>query len=144
MLTTVAVGTDGSETADRAVDFAIDMAQRYDAGLVVASCYRPVSEARVKEEQKDAPQEIMWSINPTENVEATLRSAEEKAKALGLKTVSDARMGDPADVLCEIAEEHGADVLIVGNRGMHRRVLGSVPNTVSHRAPCSVVIVKTA
>jgi nucleotide-binding universal stress UspA family protein len=144
MLTTVAVGTDGSETADQAVDFAIDMAGRYDAGLVVASCYRPVSEARVKQEQKDAPQEVMWSINPTEDVEATLRAAEERAKEKGLKTVSEARMGDPADVLCEIAAEHGADVLVVGNKGMHRRVLGSVPNSVSHKAPCSVMIVKTA
>jgi nucleotide-binding universal stress UspA family protein len=144
MLTTVAVGTDGSETADHAVDFAIDMARRYDAGLVVASCYRPVSEARVKHEQKDAPQEVMWSINPTEDVEATLRAAEERAKEKGLKTVSEARMGDPADVLCEIAAEHGADVLVVGNKGMHRKLLGSVPNSVSHKAPCSVMIVKTA
>src|SRR5688500_5260276 len=144
MLTTVAVGTDGSETADHAVDFAIDMARRYDAGLVVASCYRPVSEARVKQEQKDAPQELMWSINPTEDVEATLRAAEERAKEQGLKTVSAARMGDPADVLCEIAQEHGADVLVVGNKGMQRRLLGSVPNSVSHKAPCSVMIVKTA
>jgi nucleotide-binding universal stress UspA family protein len=144
MLTTVAVGTDGSETADHAVDFAIDMARRYDAGLVVASCYRPVSEARVKQEQKEAPQEVMWSINPTEDVEATLRAAEERAKEKGLKTVSEARMGDPADVLCEIAAEHGADVLVVGNKGMQRRLLGSVPNSVSHKAPCSVMIVKTA
>ena len=49
----------------------------------------------------------------------------------------------PADVLCDIAEAHGADLLVVGNRGMQRRVLGSVPNSVSHKAPCSVVIVKT-
>jgi nucleotide-binding universal stress UspA family protein len=46
-------------------------------------------------------------------------------------------------VLCGIAEDHNADLLVVGNRGMQRRVLGSVPNSVSHKAPCSVVIVKT-
>ena len=51
--------------------------------------------------------------------------------------------GDPADVLCAIAEQHGADLLVVGNKGMQRRVLGSVPNSVSHKAPCSVMIVKT-
>jgi nucleotide-binding universal stress UspA family protein len=143
MLSTVAVGTDGSETAGAALSFAIDLAARYDASLVVASCYRPASEARVKHEQRDAPQEIKWSINPTEDVDATLRAAEEAAQAHGLETVSEARMGDPADVLCDIAEEHEADVLVVGNKGMGRRVLGSVPNTVSHRAPCSVLIVKT-
>ena len=78
-----------------------------------------------------------------EDVEATLRSVEEKAQALGLSTASDAREGDPADVLCEIAAEHDADLIVVGNKGMQRRVLGSVPNSVSHKAPCSVIIVKT-
>ena len=144
MLNTVAVGTDGSDTAAKAVDFAMDLAERYGAELVVASSYRPVSEARVKREQRDAPEEVQWAINPTEDVDATLRSVEEQAKERGLKTVSEARMGDPADILCEIAEERGADVLVVGNKGMQRRVLGSVPNSVSHKAPCSVVIVKTA
>lgn len=143
MVSTLAVGTDGSSTADAAVDFAIDMAARYGARLVVASCYRPASEARVQREQRDAPQEIKWSINPTEDVDATLRAVEETARGRGLKTVSEARMGDPADVLCEIAAEHGAELLVVGNRGMDRRILGSVPNSVSHKAPCSVLIVKT-
>jgi nucleotide-binding universal stress UspA family protein len=144
MVNTIAVGTDGSDTASRAVDFAIEMAERYGSRLVIASSYRPVAEDRLAKEQEDAPQEIQWSINPMEDVEATLRDAEERAQARGVKSVSDARQGDPADVLCDVAEEHEADVLIVGNTGMHRRILGSVPNSVSHKAPCSVMIVKTA
>jgi nucleotide-binding universal stress UspA family protein len=143
MLNTIAVGTDGSDTAAKAVEFAIDMAEKYGARLVVTSSFRPVAEDRLAKEQADAPQEIQWSINPMEDVEATLREAEEQAKERGLKTLSDARQGDPADVLCDVAEEHDADVLIVGSKGMHRRILGSVPNTVSHKAPCSVLIVKT-
>ena len=51
--------------------------------------------------------------------------------------------GDPAEVLVRLAEQCGADLLVIGNRGMHRRVLGSVPNTVTHKAPCSVYVVKT-
>lgn len=144
MVQTIAVGTDGSDTAQKAVDFALDMAERYGAKLVVASAYSPVSEDRLRKEQVDAPQEIQWSINPSEDVDATLRAVEEQAKERGLKYASEARNGDPADVLCEIAEDQGADVLVVGNKGMHRRILGSVPNTVSHNAPCSVMIVKTA
>ena len=143
MIQTIAVGTDGSETAGKAVDFALDMAKRYGAKVVVASSYKPVSEGRVRREQAEAPEDIQWSINPMEDVEAALRAVEEKARAKGLKTTSEAREGDPADVLCDIAEEHGADLLIVGNKGMQRRMLGSVPNSVSHKAPCSVVIVKT-
>jgi len=140
----IAVGTDGSDTASKAVDFAIDMAEKYGSKLLVASSYRPVAEDRLAKEQAAAPQEVQWSINPMEDVESTLRAVEEQAKERGLKTMSEARQGDPADVLCEIAEQHGADVIVVGNKGMHRRVLGSVPNSVSHKAPCSVMIVKTA
>lgn len=143
MLSTIVVGTDGSDTAAKAVDFAIDMAERYGSRLVIASSYTPVAEDRLAKEQADAPQEIQWSINPTEEVDATLRDVEEKAQERGLKTVSEARQGDPADVLCSIAAEHEADLLVVGNKGMHRRILGSVPNKVSHKAPCSVTIVKT-
>ena len=143
MVETLAVGTDGSETAAKAVDFAIDMAERYGSKLVVISSYAPVPEDRLRKEQAEAPQEVVWSINPMEDVEATLREVEDKARERGIRTVSEARQGDPADVLCEVAGEQGADVLIVGSKGMHRRILGSVPNTVSHKAPCSVLIVKT-
>ena len=144
MLRTVAVGTDGSETASRAVEVALDLAERYRARVVVGSAYRPVSESRLRVEQEDAPEDIQWAINPAEDVDAILRSVEERAQERGLKTSSDARMGRPADVLCEIAAEHEADLLVVGSKGMQRRLLGSVPNTVSHSAPCSVMIVKTA
>jgi nucleotide-binding universal stress UspA family protein len=140
---TIAVGTDGSDTAAKAVEFAIEMAEKYGARLVITSSYSPVPEDRLAKEQKDAPQDIQWSINPMEEVEATLREVEDEAKERGLKTLSDARQGDPADVLCDVAEEHEADILVVGSKGMNRRILGSVPNTVSHNAPCSVLIVKT-
>jgi nucleotide-binding universal stress UspA family protein len=143
MIQTIAVGTDGSETAGKAVDFALDLAEKYGSHVVIASSYRPVSEDRIRKEQKEAPDDIQWSINPMEDVDSALRAAEERARERGLKTTSEAREGDPADVLCDIAEQHGADLLVVGNRGMQRRILGSVPNSVSHKAPCSVVIVKT-
>jgi nucleotide-binding universal stress UspA family protein len=143
MVETIAVGTDGSDTAQKAVDFAMDMAERYGAKLVIASAYKPVSEDRLRKEQEEAPQEIQWSINPSEDVDATLRAVEQEAKERGLKYASEARNGDPADVLCDIAEDQGADIIVVGNKGMQRRILGSVPNSVAHKAPCSVMVVKT-
>lgn len=143
MIQTIAVGTDGSETANKAVDFALGLAEKFGSRLVVASSYRPVGEDKLRREQRDAPADIQWSINPQEEVTAALKAVEEKAKERGVETTSEAREGDPADVLVEIAEAHGADLLVVGNKGMQRRVLGSVPNSVSHKAPCSVVIVKT-
>ena len=143
MIQTVTVGTDGSETADKAVQFAFDLAEKFGAKIVIASSYRPVSEDKVRRDQREAPEDIQWSLNPTQEVDATLKSAAERAGERGIEAVTEAREGQPADVLCDIAEAYDSDVIVVGNRGMHRKVLGSVPNSVSHNAPCSVVIVKT-
>jgi nucleotide-binding universal stress UspA family protein len=143
MIKTVAVGTDGSDTAAKAVEFALELASRYEAKIVFLSAYRPVSEGRLKSEARDAPEDVQWQINPAEDVEPALRDAEDEAREKGLDTTSEAKEGDPSKVLVELADKHGADVLVIGNKGMKRKVLGSVPNTVSHNAGCSVLIVKT-
>ena len=111
--------------------------------LLSLSANRASSESRLRREASDAPDDMQWMINPAEDVDATLRDCEERAEEKGLRWASEARQGDPAKVLVELAESNGADVLVIGNKGMERRVLGSVPNTVSHHAPCSVLIVKT-
>src|SRR4029079_14748898 len=143
MIKTVAVGTDGSDTAAKAVEFALDLAKRYEAKVVFLSAYKPVSEDRLKREARDAPEDVQWQINPAEDVEPALRDAEDDAREQGLETASEAKDGDASKVLVELADKHNADVPVIGNKGMKRKVLGSVPNTVSHNAGCSVLIVKT-
>jgi nucleotide-binding universal stress UspA family protein len=143
MIKTVAVGTDGSDTAAKAVEFAMDLASRYDAKIVFLSAFRGVPEERLKREARDAPEDIQWQINPAEDVEPALRDAEDKARERGLDASSEAKEGDPSKVLVELAEKHDADILVMGNKGMQRKVLGSVPNSVSHRASSHVLIVKT-
>src|SRR5215212_1431179 len=83
MVGTIAVGTDGSETANRALDFAMDMAERFGAKLVLASAYRPVSETRLTNERDAAPADVQWSVNPNQEVEQILRDAEETARSRG-------------------------------------------------------------
>jgi nucleotide-binding universal stress UspA family protein len=143
MVQTVAVGTDGSGTADKAVEFAIDLAARYEAKVVFISAYVPVRESRLARETREAPEDLQWTINPAEDVDATLRDCEQRAEQRGLRWASEAREGDPAKILVELAASNDADILVIGNKGMQRKVLGSVPNSVSHNAPCSVLIVKT-
>jgi nucleotide-binding universal stress UspA family protein len=143
MVQTVAVGTDGSGTADKAVEFAIDLAARYEAKVVFISAYVPVRESRLAREAREAPEDLQWTINPAEDVDATLRDCEQRAEERGLRWASEAREGDPAKILVELAASNDADILVIGNKGMQRKVLGSVPNSVSHNAPCSVLIVKT-
>lgn len=143
MLTRIAVGTDGTPTAEKAVEWAIDLAKRYDARLVVISSYQPVTEDRLRREAAAAPIETQWAINPTSDVEAILDRVATRARSEGLRVTTVASEGDPADVLCRFAGEERADIIVVGNKGMQRRLLGSVPNSVTHKAPCSVLVVKT-
>jgi nucleotide-binding universal stress UspA family protein len=143
VIATVAVGTDGSATASKAVEAAVDLAARYDAKIVFLSAYTPVDEHRLRKEKRDAPEDIQWTINPEEDVNATLGDATELAESRGLKWATEAAQGDPATVLVDLADKHEADVLVIGNRGMNRRILGSVPNSVTHKANCSVFVVKT-
>ncbi len=74
-----------------------------------------------------------------------IQEAEAAARIKGVAVETHTVTGDPADALLEIAERQNADLIVVGNRGMHgvSRVLGSVPNKVSHRASCNVLIVAT-
>jgi nucleotide-binding universal stress UspA family protein len=143
MIATVAVGTDGSGTAEKAVLSALELAERFAAKIVFISAYSPVDEIRLRREKREAPDEVQWTINPEEDVDATLRECEQLAEDRGLRWASEAAQGDPADILVALAARHDADVLVIGNRGMHRRVLGSVPNSVTHKANCTVFLVKT-
>lgn len=129
MISTVAVGTDGSETAGRAVAQAMDIAERFGASLVVLSAF------------DDRNPE--WASNAAEQSERILAFAEEAAAERGIECRSAVEAGDPGEVLVSLAERHGADLLVVGSKGMERRVLGSIPNTVTHKASCSVLVVKT-
>jgi nucleotide-binding universal stress UspA family protein len=143
MLNTVAVGTDGSPTASTAVEAAIDLAHANHARLVVISSYRTASEERLPAQQAQAPQEMHWAMHPICEADAILQRAADRAQARGLNVTTLSGAGDPADVLCDLAAQQNADVLVIGNKGMQRRPLGSVPNSVAHKASCSVMIVKT-
>ena len=70
MLKTIAVGTDGSDTAAKAVDFALDLAEKFGATLVITSSYRPKSEAELRKERAEAPADIQWMFNPQSDVDA--------------------------------------------------------------------------
>jgi nucleotide-binding universal stress UspA family protein len=143
MVKTIAVGTDGSDTAAKAVEFAMDLAGRYEAKIVFLSAYHAVSDDRLKREARDAPEDVQWQINPAEDVEPALRDAEDAARERGLACASEAKEGDPSKVLVDLVAKHDVDLLVLGNKGMQRKLLGSVPNTVSHKAGCHVLIVKT-
>jgi nucleotide-binding universal stress UspA family protein len=140
------VGTDGSDTANEAVTQASELAKRLDATVHLVSAYEPVPEGRLREERQQIPEDLQWMVNPREDVDATLEDAANVLREAGVNVKTHAREGDPADAILDVAEEQGADLIVVGNKGMtgaKRFLLGSVPNKVSHHAPCSVMIIRT-
>ena len=146
MFGSIVVGTDGSDTASEAVRQATDLAKAVSGTIHLVSAYEPVSNQRLREERQQAPGDIEWMVNAREDVEATLREASESIDGAGVAVETYAREGDPADAILDVAEEQSADLIVVGNKGMtgaKRFLLGSVPNKVSHHAPCSVLIIRT-
>jgi nucleotide-binding universal stress UspA family protein len=146
MFGSIVVGTDGSETAGEAVRQATELAKAVGATVNLVSAFEPVGNQRLREERQQVPEDMSWMVNEREDVNATLKQAQEQLQEEGVKVEIFARQGDPADAILDVAEEQNADLIIVGNKGMSgakRFLLGSVPNKVSHHAPCSVMIIRT-
>ena len=146
MFRSIVVGTDGSDTAKEAVRQATELAKQVGDSIHLVSAYEPVPSSRLREEKRDVPPDMEWMVNPREDVDATLKEAAAQIDEAGVNAQTYAREGDPADAILDVAEEQKADLIVVGNKGMtgaKRFLLGSVPNKVSHHAPCSVLIIRT-
>jgi len=150
MFTTILVGTDGSDSASRAVAEAADLAATNPGAVLhIVSVQKPMAASAIASAElaTAAPvgAEVEWENDARTRLEELLAGAAERAGRESLTVETHARFGAPAEVLCDMAAHLQADLIVVGNRGMQggRRFLGSVPNTVSHHAPCSVLIVDT-
>lgn len=146
MFTRIVVGTDGSDTAAEAVRQAIDLAKLSGAQLSIVSAYEPLSKRQVEAEKEGAPADVQHEIGPREDVNLVLDAAAASARKEGVEVQTHPVEGEPAEAILTAAEETKADLIIVGNKGMtgaRRFLLGSVPNNVSHHAPCSVMIART-
>lgn len=146
MFSRILVGTDGSETAAEAVRQARELAKLSGATLSLVSAFSPVPERKVKDQLREAPADVQYEIGPREDVNLILDAAAAEARKDGLEVQTHPVEGDPGEAILNVAEETGADLIVVGNKGMtgaRRFLLGSVPNNISHHAPCSVMIVRT-
>jgi len=115
-----------------------DLARRFDAKLVLLSAFKDSD----RQARGDSV-EVQWATSNSARVREILSRAEDQMRRGAIDCMTRVGEGDAADVVVRLASECGADLLVIGNKGMQRRVLGSVPNTVAHRAPCSVLVVKT-
>lgn len=143
---TIVVGTDGSDTSLAAVDRAAAVAADSAAELVIVCAYTPAGRGDTAGAEDVLKDEAYLVVGWTP-AEETLRTAEERAAKAGagnIRTV--AADGDPVEVLRTAARDAGADLLVVGNRGLNTlsgRILGSVPSDVARRSGVDVLIVHT-
>jgi nucleotide-binding universal stress UspA family protein len=140
----VVVGTDGSETSFRAVDRAAALARDAEATLVIACAFEP---AKPDPHAQDVLGDEAYQVVGSAPAEDTVSRARDRAAKVGATKVETATVqGKPADSLCGLVKERGADLLVVGNRGLNSlagRLLGSVPLDVARHAPVDVLIVHT-
>lgn len=115
----ILIATDGSATASRAAKVGMDLATATGA------------------------ETLILHVGAPDDGERVLKAARaDLGEGIATRTV----VGDAADKILEVAETEGADLIVIGNKGMtgaRRFLLGSVPNQVSHHAQCNVLIVKT-
>jgi nucleotide-binding universal stress UspA family protein len=137
----IVVGTDGSGRAGAAIEHAASLAQMSGASLhLVQGCGSPIVTSPIYGEAA--------AFNPAEIVdacEAELQPLRDELAGRGIDVSIHVLPTSGQGALCDVASEIEADLIVVGNRGMTgaRRLLGSVPNSVAHHAPCSVLIVAT-
>jgi nucleotide-binding universal stress UspA family protein len=143
MSDTIVVGTDGSDTAKQAVAEAVRLAKALDAEVHVVTAFEPTRRAKIVGAPEGAAQ--FWGPLTNDVARATIDEAAASIRAAGVKVEPHMVQKDPADALLDVAGEIGASLIVVGSQGMAgaRRLLGSVPNKVSHEARTNVLIVAT-
>lgn len=143
----IIVGTDGSASAQLAVDRAGELAQALGASVHVVSAYAPtLAGAWMAAAGGVAVPELATEAAQAQaRAEQIVARARDHLEGRGISVRTHICSSDPAEALITIADDEHAQMIVVGNRGMTgaRRVLGSVPNSVSHHARCGVLIVPT-
>ncbi len=143
------MAVDGSENSERALDFALDLAEKYGAAVTVLNVAEspvmgavPIEPTAVSGESMVLFAKDLRKFHEEILSKATSRAS--KAKP-GISVSSKLREGDPALEIVAEAKEGRFDLVAIGHRGMGRVreiFLGNISEKVAHLAPCPVVIVR--
>jgi nucleotide-binding universal stress UspA family protein len=142
----ILVGTDGSPPSLKSVREAAFMAKSMGSELLVMTAYQPPDQATLEKWKDEAPAEFGWRFSATTAAEESVERGHAAAQEMGVDAKTVIEPGEAGEALIRVADREGVDLMVVGNRGMtgaSRFLLGSVPNKVSHHAPCDLLIVHT-
>jgi nucleotide-binding universal stress UspA family protein len=144
----VVVGTDGSDTATKAVRTAAGIAAGSAARLHVVVAFNHRQSSRQRADLEDAPREDRWRLLPgpaAERIAERAASIARDAAGDDIDVHVHCMLARPVDAIVDVTHDLDADLVVVGNRGMNGpgRIFGSVARAVSHRSPCDVLVVDT-
>jgi nucleotide-binding universal stress UspA family protein len=145
----ILVAVDGSENSVRALDFALDMAEKYVSSVMILNVFDMLAVGVVPQES------TAYSIGNMTTLGRDMRKIHEEILSKAVSHAKDfkpdltissmLRDGEPAVEIVNFAKDNGFDVIVLGHKGMGKlreRFLGSISEKVAHSAPCSVIIVK--
>ena len=149
LIRNILVAVDGSENSNRALDFGLDLAEKFGSSVMVLNVSEVLAMGVVPQESTTSSFDSMSILGKDlRNIhEEILSKAVSHAKAVkpDLVVSSMLRNGDPAVEIVNVAKDSGFDAIVIGHKGsgmVRERVLGSISEKVAHLAPCPVVIVK--
>jgi len=149
LIRNVLVAVDGSENSDRALDFALDLAEKFGASVTILNVSESLAMGAVPQESATYPSGstavLAKDLRAIQNELVSRNVYHARAVMPNLPVSSMLKEGDAALEIVNVAKDGGFDVIVVGHRGsgkMRERLLGSISEKVAHNAPCPVVIVK--
>ena len=148
MIHKILVAVDGSKHSSKAVDYAADIALKYDGELfliyVITRAAIPEDFIKYAEVEKidETPESLLFSRIANE----VLQNAEKQAKVIGVKVIHKlVKQGDPADEIAKFAKQENVDWIFLGSRGMggiKGLLMGSVSRKVCNTAEATCITVK--
>jgi nucleotide-binding universal stress UspA family protein len=138
----ILVGTDGSESADKAVDHALKLAKLTGGKVHVVTAWQSIPAMALSGQMGPA---VPIAVDDGAWVTELHDRSVAQGKRMGVPVQGHSVQGPAAQVIVELAQELEADLVVVGDAGMHglRGHLASVPNSVAHKCPCAVLVVPT-
>ena len=153
LITKILVGVDGSENSEKALDYSLEVADKFSASVLVLNVFEPPPDFEYlnmfpQPQASGYPQELIdypLVINDLRKMhETVLSKATERATKLkpALKIIAQLKEGDVSSQIVETAANGEFDLVVIGHSKNKEVFLGSTCERVAHHAGCAVLIVK--
>lgn len=136
----ILVAHDGSEQANKALREALNLAEKFGASINIVTVVPDLCLTNVSIDECNVLTEAL-----TSETEASMKMVQDELSSKGVKAEVAIKHGSPAEAILDVADETGANLIVLGSYGKHgakRFLLGSVSSKVVDHAKCNVLVIK--